>query len=47
MYATLNDFIFIIINNNGLRYVANNYDSIRDEYYAQKESNDKDVNKYV
>ena len=43
MYATLNDFIFVIISNNGLRYVANNYDSIRNEYYEQKESNDKDV----
>jgi hypothetical protein len=40
MYTTLNEFVFVIINTDGMRYVVNNYEDIRNQYYAQKQSNE-------
>ena len=36
---TLDQVVLIIIQQNGIEYVADNYTDIRDDYYDRKESN--------
>ncbi len=37
-YEQLNDYIYINIQSYGIDYTANNYNTLRDQYYAAKEN---------
>lgn len=37
MYTTLNEYVSAVITSNGIKYVIDNYETIRDSYYAQKQ----------